>query len=373
MATGSGKTITALHLACRLNDAVGPGLAVVIVAPFIHLVDQWIGVAHRYGLRPTRCAEGISNWQAEVGAGIQALNSGHRGVFSIATTAATLTSAALRSLLETIRKPFLLIADEAHNYGATNLAAALPESASYRVGLSATPSRWLDPDGTQRLQQYFGDVVTRFGLAEAIAQNVLTPYRYYPNLVPFDDQEFEAYLDLTRLLSRYLSQDADGLTASGPGKTLLLKRARLVASAKGKIPFLRQLLEPARRDDHILVYCGDGTVEGPTPSEVTRQVEAVTRMLGEDLGMRCAAYTAETSPSRRTELLEEFDRGFIQALVAIRCLDEGVDVPSTRSAYIRGEEYIVERSHELRRDHRRHHRRDDPRPHGRVRRAALRR
>ena len=84
----------------------------------------------------------------------------------------------------------------------------------------------------------------------------------------------------------------------------------------------------------MLIYCGDGSVEGDSDERMVRQVEAVTSMLGSDLGIRCASYTSRTPPSRRRELIQEFDEGFIQALVAIRCLDEGVDIPSTRSAFI---------------------------------------
>jgi superfamily II DNA or RNA helicase len=334
MATGSGKTITALHLASRLYELTGPGLCIVVVAPFIHLMDQWIKVAGLYGLRPIRCAEGIAIWQGPLAAAIDSLNSKQRSLLSVAVTAATLNSPAFTAQITRVRTAFLFIGDEAHSYGAASAAVSLPANAQYRLGLSATPTRWMDPEGTQRLADYFGPVVFQYGLREAIRDQVLTPYRYYPDLVPLSDEEFEEYVELSTLIKRYCRGEPDEESVSDAAKSLLIKRARLVASARGKLPRLRQMLSARREDDHILVYCGDGSTEGPQGDELVRQVDAVIGMLGNELGMRCASYTARTPAARRQELLEEFDSGFIQVLVAIRCLDEGVDIPSTRTAFI---------------------------------------
>ncbi len=333
MATGSGKTITALTLASKLFDGVGPGLAILIIAPFIHLVDQWCESAAPFGLAPIRCAIGREHWYQELASSVHTLNAGRRPVLSIATTAATLQTPDFQNLIGKIERPLLVIGDEAHNYGAPKMAAALPRRAAYRVGLSATPDRWMDDEGTGRVREYFGASVFEYGLREAIQDEVLTPYRYHPILVDLGEDELEEYLDLTRALARYLHGDEDG-PLSEAAKWLLLKRARLVASARSKLPRLKELISKHRRDTHILVYCGDGRVEGQDPDETQRQVDEAVRMIGLEVGMTCAKYTAETSPEQRRELLRSFSSGDLQVLVAIRCLDEGVDVPATRVAYL---------------------------------------
>lgn len=140
MATGSGKTITSLSIASSLYDALEDRrLCVLIVAPFIHLVDQWIEVAAGVGLVPVRCAEGSAKWQDELSTAIDALNGRSRRILSIATTSATLQSATFQEQLRRIRAPMLVIGDEAHNYGSTKIAKCLPQQAAYRIGLSATP------------------------------------------------------------------------------------------------------------------------------------------------------------------------------------------------------------------------------------------
>ena len=162
---------------------------------------------------------------------------------------------------------------------------------------------------------------------------MLTPYRYQPHLVSLTDTELDEYVDITRQLAKYLHGDKDGPVGTA-AKRLLLRRARLVGSASGKLPLLRSLMSERVGDTHMLVYCGDGRVEGAVDGSIVRQVEEAVRVIGVDLGMRCASYTADTPPKRRVELLKQFSSGDLQVLVAIRCLDEGVDVPATREAFI---------------------------------------
>lgn len=333
MATGSGKTVTALSISSSLFDALErKWLAIVIAAPFIHLVDQWIEVAGQIGLAPIRCAEGSSRWQDELATAIYALNAQKRRLLSVATTSATLQSPVFQEQVRRIRAPLLFIGDEAHNYGSQGVAASLPKNAAYRIGLSATPERWMDPDGTRRIEDYFGPIVHRYGLAEALEDGVLTPYMYHPLLVSLEPDETERYEELTAKLAKFgISDEASDLTEGA--KALLLKRARLLASARGKLPILRGLLEAHRNGSHMLIYCGDGRPEAGQDELPPRQIEEVVS-IAEDVGITCALYTSETPPGRRGAILTDFDEGRIQALVAIRCLDEGVDVPSTRTAFI---------------------------------------
>ncbi len=333
MATGSGKTITALSIAAQLKDALAAKpLVILIVAPFIHLVDQWIEVGAAFGLRPIRCAEGEGRWRDELATAIFAANAGSRPVLSIAVTSATLQTPAFQRLLARIRAPLLAIGDEAHNYGTPKAAAALPPGAAYRVGLSATPEKWLDEDGTAAIRGYFGEVVHSYGLGDALRDGVLTPYNYMPVLTQFEPDEAEQYEEITAKLARFGFREGDEGLSEG-AKALLMRRSRLLASARAKLPLLRNLLAPRRLETHMLIYCGDGRVEGEADDMPVRQIDAVTEMAG-DLGIVCAKYTADTPPEIRRQLLIDFDDGRVQALVAIRCLDEGVDVPSTRTAFI---------------------------------------
>lgn len=119
-----------------------------------------------------------------------------------------------------------------------------------------------------------------------------------------------------------------------PLTALLIKRARLVATAENKLFELRRLMDGKQDISHMLVYCGDGKVDGSTSEEQVRQIRSVTQLLGRDMGIRVATYTAETLVEERQRLLQDLDDGKLQGLVAIKCLDEGVDIPSVDTAVI---------------------------------------
>ena len=90
-----------------------------------------------------------------------------------------------------------------------------------------------------------------------------------------------------------------------------------------------------RRDTtHTLFYCGDGRVESPLSGEERRQIDVVCELLGRDLRIRVAPYTNADSSSQRENKRRQFEDGTLQGLVAIRCLDEGVDIPAIATAVI---------------------------------------
>ena len=343
MATGTGKTITALSAAQLLYARGGAPLAIVMVAPLLHLVDQWEREASRFGLRPIKCSGAAGDWESLLRGGIFAANNGVRPLLSIVVTLATFCSSRFQRVLEQLRVRTLLIVDEVHNAGSELAFRSLPRHIPLRLGLSATPERWMDRTGSDRIAEYFGGVVYRFGIREALQYDppILTPYSYYPVIIELDQDEAEEYSALTLAIGRSLGAgDADDF--SDLTLRLLVKRARLVASARAKLPRLRELIRPFANSAHTLVYCGDGSIDpSREPREefdadrgVQRQIDAVAQILGRELGMRVNTYTADTAVPDRERLRREFEEGQLDALVAIRCLDEGLDIPSIRRAFI---------------------------------------
>lgn len=345
MATGAGKTITALSAAESVVTLAGPPLFLLVIAPYLHLVDQWTRECHKFGLRPVKCSGNNPEWKKELASAIYSVNSGVSPIRSAITTNATFLSLAFSEALKQLRVRTLLVADEVHNLGAAELSRSLPSAVSLRLGLSATPERKYDVTGSQSLETYFGGVAFRFDLRDAIRSDppVLTPYRYFPILVALEQDESEEYQRLTEAIARQMHSLEEG-SLSSLALGLLLKRSRLVASARNKVPALRTLIQQYRNDSHSIVYCGDGSVEMEALSErvegedegtrFVRQIEAVVRLMGYELGMNIASFTSETPLQEREQLRQEFGAGRKQALVAIRCLDEGVDFPEARRAFI---------------------------------------
>lgn len=336
MATGTGKTITALSTVTRLAEERakgGDGLAIVILCPYQHLVKQWIGEASAFGFDPIGCFRARSHWEAEFRSQLLELRAGARPTLMAIATNATFATDPFQKLLDELPEASLIIADEMHNLGAPALRRALPARLRFRLGLSATPERHHDTEGTAALQRYFGDSVFELGLGDAIRMGALTPYRYRPIVIELDPHELDEYLALSERIGLRMAIAGDDPDGDEILMGLLIRRARLMASASGKIPRLVELLRPARRSTHNLVYCGDGRVD-TVDGDDERQVEAVVRALGQGLGMAVNRYTADVDVDQRDVLRERFADGSLNALVAIRCLDEGVDIPETRRAYI---------------------------------------
>ncbi len=333
MATGSGKTITALSIITHLYQKAGLKAAIVL-CPYKHLVDQWATEARRFNFNPLIVHTSRTIWSEDLNRKLLTIQEDKNQILLILTTNHSFADEFFQGKLQHFPKNTVLVADEAHNLGAKDLRTKLPDSIRWRLALSATPERWFDEEGTDAIFNYFGKVLEpEFTLEDALNSGALAPYRYYPLLVELTEDEQDEYLSLSEKIAKMFSKngfDKENKVLS----LLLLKRARLMASAENKLQQLKELMEDRATSNHWLFYCGDGRVEDPSSQEEMRQIESVSRILGRKLQMKIASFTAETPRDTRQEIIKKLDSGDLQGLVAIRCLDEGVDIPSTDKAVI---------------------------------------
>lgn len=320
MATGSGKTITALSAVTRLIQEGTRGL-VVVGAPYQHLVDQWETEARRFGFQPVLAYQNTKKWSPILSDQIVEFNMGVRPVSMVISTYDTLCSSTFQSLVAQVKGPAVFVADEAHHVGASDTRTKLPHSIPWRLGLSATPNRWFDDEGTQALTEFFGKTVAEYGIAQAISDGRLTPYYYHPHLVSLTDEERDQYQELSRKIAVAYARRDDEVQAVRLDM-LLRERAHLLNTAHNKLPLLKELVWQKHDLSHALFYCAPG------------QLDEVLALLGDQCGFLVHPFTAKEKPAERQRLLKAFASGQLQALVAIRCLDEGVDVPATRTAFV---------------------------------------
>lgn len=332
MATGSGKTVAALAVATKLFNFLrtkNGKLVVIVAVPYKHLAEQWEKEAIAFGFDPLICYESFDAWAPEFQRKILGLQLDTENLAFFITVNATFCSDRFQSLLASVDSPVLFIADEMHNMGGEKIRTVLPTNANFRLGLSATPDRHNDDEGTALIREYFGETVADYGLSQAIADGTLTRYFYHPVLVEFTEDEMGSYVDLSQRIARQMVRgNTEGGEISDALKFLLIERSRLIGNAEGKIPALKRLLATRTESKFNLVYCGDVISEGE------RSVDNVLGLIGNGLGMRANKFTSTESNAERRDILEKFGKGEIQALIAIRCLDEGVDVPRTETAYI---------------------------------------
>lgn len=365
MATGTGKTYTALAAVTRLSEKLNNKLAVVIVCPYQHLVEQWKDDIIIFGMKPIICysASAQKDWKKRLKDAITSYNLGVADSFCVITTNATFSSDYVQDIVRYIEGDSLLVVDEAHNFGARKLSKTLLPNFKYRLALSATIDRHGDEEGTAKLYEYFGSKCIEYTLKEAIDNNMLTPYYYYPIPVTLDANEINDYEELTAQINKHIHKDKTGkMVIDSIGEKLLIKRARIIAGAKNKISALHELMLDYKDESHILVYCGATTLrdmdykEGEAHADEIRQIDLVSDMLGNnsDLHMKISKFTSEEDAYERERIKDDFAEGkMLQALVAIRCLDEGVNIPSIKTAFILAsstnpKEYIQRRGRVLR-------------------------
>ncbi|GGA58971.1 DNA phosphorothioation system restriction enzyme [Okeania sp. KiyG1] len=335
MATGSGKTITALAIATQLYQKIALQ-ALIVICPYRHLVTQWARECEKFNLQTILAFENVHTWQNQLSTTLYNIHSGYEKFITVITTNSTFISDSLQSQIKYFPEKTLIIGDEAHHLGSPKLEKSLPKNIGLRLALSATPERYFDDQGTTAILDYFGEVLQpELTLADAIRQGALARYLYYPILVELTEAESRAYAKLTSKIgwALLLSEKENVEIEKEDLTALLMQRSRLVASATNKLIALKALMAKRLQTSHTLFYCGDSSVETEDISNL-RQMEAVVRILGYELGYRVNTYTAETPIKKREKLRQQFESGELQGLVAIRCLDEGVDIPAIKNAVI---------------------------------------
>jgi superfamily II DNA or RNA helicase len=333
MATGSGKTITSLCAAKTVFDKLDK-LFLCVVVPYINLARQWKQELEKFGLKPISCYGKRSDWSPELLQKMLAASNIKKAIVPVIVVNNTFVKEPFQKLLNDLRLPIFLLADEVHNLGAARMNNCLDERFQFRLGLSATPERHCDEKGTAKLMDFFGGVIYEFSLADAIKEKILTEYEYYPITINLTTDEMEEYFELSKKITKIMAfSDID--QENQALKTLLIRRARLIAAAKEKIPAMKKVMKEAKFPlTKTLVYCGDGSVEEENSEQIVRQIEAATLMLGKELKLKVRRYTSREDLEDKEEILKGIKSEKIDAVLAIRCLDEGVDVPELVNGFI---------------------------------------
>ena len=364
MATGTGKTLTGLGALTLLAEKLDYKLAAVIVCPYQHLVEQWVEDITKFSMKPIigYSSSKQKDWKRRLEKAIddQQIRK-DKPFFCFICTNATFKSSFVQKQIDTIKSDLLLLVDEAHNFGAPNLIRLLDNRFKYRLALSATLERQGDEEGTDGLYDFFGTKCIQYEMERAINEKKLTPYYYYPIVVYLSPDELEEYEEYSKQLvppHAYFDQKGK-YHLDDYAKTILIMRARIVAGAIAKIDALKEAIKPYKNDKNILVYCGATTIidedadSSNTDEKDIRQITAVTKLLGNDYDMDVHKFTSEENMEEREIIKKRFVAGDLQAIVAIKCLDEGVNIPGIKTAFILAsttnpKEYIQRRGRVLR-------------------------
>lgn len=328
MATGTGKTWTAIYSAVRLMEE-HPCMT-VICAPYKHLVRQWAEDLEK--AVPDAIIIMVSSenhkWEQELKEAIvrQRLRKETKIIVM-----STIKSFYLKRFQVTINKSEqekLLIVDEAHRF--TKRPDSLKKRFQYMLGLSATPFSGKNTAKGMELMEFFGGQVFNLPIEAALERKFLVKYNYYPIFVSAtDDEENDFNKKTTQIAACFRNGvciDPDALAKH------LRAQLRIISMAQEKIDRINEILSNIKEQDHFIVYCGDGKVYSNNNEEL-RHINFVKQQLSA-LGYKPSQFTASEDMDTRMDLVESFNEGAIDALAAIRCLDEGINIPSIKGALI---------------------------------------
>lgn len=326
-ATGSGKTFTAI---CAIRDALNRGKSVIIFVPSKELLRQWkqeiSDAITDIDIRYLMCGDGHNTWKEK---GVLSLWT-RKGIIKRITIAIMDTACSDMFVKNVVPgEDLLLVVDEVHRIGSPARRNILNIDAGERIGLSATPVRYGDPEGTKAIFDYFGGIISPvFSLKDAIKAGVLTKYYYHPMPVYLNNDEQEEWNKLTKKINKMIAINAGKgipmnkvILGNVQLQMILIARARIIKQADGKGPLALSVIQKYyKMGQRWIIYCDSQT-----------QLSKVLQLLIQN-GYDAYRYHSDMLGDREETLRYFTMHGGI--LVSIRCLDEGVDIPATTHALI---------------------------------------
>lgn len=328
MATGTGKTWTAIYSAKELVKEHSS--LILICAPYKHLVKQWSEDVEAAFPNADIIMVSSENpkWDIEISNAIVKTNYDKSAQVIVISTIASFKNK-LVNILTKYSGERLLIVDEAHRF--TKRPEALKKIFPYMLGLSATPFSGTSAAKGTELMQFFGGQVFNLPIESALDKGFLVPYYYYPIFVYSNYEEEEKFNNQSRIMASCFRNgklvDVDTFVKAHRN------RLRIISMIDEKQTCIRDIINQVEENDHFVVYCGDGKLFDDNTGEEIRHIQSVKKVLSEH-GFKASQFTATENMQERMQLVDSFNKGEISALAAIRCLDEGINIPSIKSTLI---------------------------------------
>lgn len=338
MATGTGKTVTALN--CALHEYSEDGFYnLLILVPSLDLVAQWQEELREFNFNKTINVSSInSSWRKELVDIHEKVERKKTVNYAIISTYRSFVDPGFQLLLPVLSERMILIADEAHNIGGEQVKSCFEcLSIRRRIALSATPERIYDEEGSQAIASFFNDAypyVYSFPMSKAIEEGRLCQYFYYPKLAYLDESEMELYRSISKKLAGLWDSNEGKFRNKQEADMLLMQRKRIVHKCADKLRVFREIISEIGEESlkYTFVYAPQGRYEKVGEDEDNcDDIAFIQKLLDETRAVyphkRCNRIIGDDSREQRACLLTAFADGTIDILFAMKCLDEGVDVP----------------------------------------------
>ncbi len=329
MATGTGKTFTALNCAIDLFKTDG-SIKVLVLVPTIPLANQWKEEARQLNFENiVMINSSNSDWQQSV---LQLINQDLVNPVNmlLISTYQAFGTPQLNSIMSKLADNTLLIADEVHNFGTKRHTQNYPVKILKRIGLSATPARYMDEEGSNAILDFFNSAKSptfSLNMKEAIERGLLCRYYYYPRIAYLEPEELSLYKEISKTLAKYFNSNNEKFLDNPVVGSLLIKRKRIINQANNKLDCLRNILFDLTKGKEKLNYTFVYVPEGTTllaGEKRTRLIDEYAKVISNEFGLKQHQFIGGTK--ERNSILKKFSTGEIEVLTAMKCLDEGIDV-----------------------------------------------
>ena len=343
-ATGSGKTISSLYAMTKIalgTEDKSYKILSIIHVPLTPLAEQWMDELKKFNLTGVQCWGDSNKWRKTLNYELDVFQQAEEPhILPIVVIDKTFFGEhfqnKLKEICEQYSERMLYICDECHRFAKKGRTEKLPANPKYVFGLSGTPfnSDNQDSVGDQELINYFGSDCDKYEISDALVDDVLTPYDYYQQLCYLDDEEYSEIKDVERSIAQGgFDQDGEPKIASSIASG---KRNRILAGIKDKLLKFRKLLD----DDDIksnkqqtLVFVGEGSSDNTDSGKEIKLLSKFGKILKENK-WSWTKFTSDESPAERKSVIEDFTNCDIDAILAMRILDEGIDLPGVTKAFL---------------------------------------
>lgn len=340
MATGTGKTITSLY---SVKDFITNNkIFTVIAVPYKHLVNQWAeDVKEFFPTARIHLVHGeIKDAETKIYSSYIQSQKDYKPIIII-TTIVSFFLERYERLYDKIEYEKLLLVDEAHNF-ANKITDGLSEKYPYKLGLSATPVFGNNEEKTERLLNWFGGQVVDLPIEKALGK-YLVDYEYHPIFVSATEKDECDFMKSHKMMVSAMDPITGEIVDDKKFTLGYRGRLRAISMAEEKHERIAEIFEQIQDKDHTIIYCSDGKLmcdSGKSNEQLElRHLEFILNLINNSCFNsvntgKASKFTASEDVNERMKLIESFNSGFIEYLVAIRCLDEGINIPSIRSALI---------------------------------------
>lgn len=289
--TGAGKTIFCMHLMKKNR------MSTIIIVPTIVLMKQW----------KSEILEGLDVPEDAVGL----YYGGKKDLKPI-------TIAVINSVREEDLSMFdMVICDETHRYGSLENIKPLKKS-NFKVKLGVTATLEREDGGHKDLIEYIGPVRYTYSPENALEDGVLNRFDLInvgTQLTPEEQKVYDKYdIEAKEIMREFggfpqMAKAVSRNRRAGAGMKAITMRRMTYCNAEKKAEMVEKLVE-RHKDDKIIIF-----------NEFIQMAEAITKRLS--LKYKVGVFH---SGSKDLSVIEQFSRGAINVLVAVKSLNEGLNV-----------------------------------------------